>query len=228
MDRVRHDRTAREFAEQGGTGTAGRAAAGRVTAGRVAALDDAGIVERSIRNPELFSVIFNRHAPTIHRYLARRLDRDTADDLVGEVFLVAFRRRERYDCARSSALPWLYGIATNLIGQSRRDEARSYRLLARLAPEPDEDCHAERVAAIVAAGAVRGLLLAALGRLTPGDRDVLLLIAWEGLTYDEVASALDIPVGTVRSRLNRARRKVRAELGDSNPSTMFEETIDHG
>jgi len=84
--------------------------------------DDAVIIKASLRDPDLFAVIFDRHAPHVHRYLARRLGREAADDLVGETFLVAFGKRQRYDTGRADARPWLYGIATNLVGQHRRDE----------------------------------------------------------------------------------------------------------
>lgn len=100
--------------------------------GRVAA-DDATLIERSWREPERFAELFDRHAPAVHRYLARRLGEQVAADALAETFLAAFRRRERYDTARADALPWLYGIATNLVGQHRRDEARRHRLVAAAA-----------------------------------------------------------------------------------------------
>jgi RNA polymerase sigma-70 factor (ECF subfamily) len=174
--------------------------------------DDAAIVQASLRDPGQFAAIFDRHAPYVHRYLARRLGREAADDLVAETFLVAFGKRKRYDQSRTDARPWLYGIATNLVSQHRRDEARQLRLRNALSPEPDVASHAEQVVAQVAAQAMGRLLGTALAELSTGDRDVLLLIAWEGLTYDQVATALDIPVGTVRSRLNRARKLVRDVL----------------
>jgi RNA polymerase sigma factor (sigma-70 family) len=176
--------------------------------------DDAAIIEKSLHRPERFATIFDRHAAHIQRYLARRLGRQVADDLVAETFLVAFGKRSRYDRARSDARPWLYGIATNLVRQHQREEVREYRLRAAVGPEPDQDGHADRVAAQVTAAAMHRMLAAALAALTEGDRDVLVLIAWESLTYEEVAEALGIPVGTVRSRLNRARRQVRAALTD--------------
>jgi RNA polymerase sigma factor (sigma-70 family) len=174
--------------------------------------DDAAIVHASLRDPDQFAAIFDRHAPHVHRYLARRLGREAADDLVAETFLIAFGKRKRYDQNRADARPWLYGIATNLISQHRRDEARQLRLRNAIGPDPDVASHAERVVAQVAAQAMGQLLGTALAELSTGDRDVLLLVAWEGLTYDQVATALDIPVGTVRSRLNRARKLVRDVL----------------
>ena len=188
-----------------------------------AAADDAAVIERSWREPERFAVLFDRHAPHIHRYLARRAGREVADDLVAETFLAAFAKRDRYDLSRADARPWLYGIATNLVGQHRRDEARQYRISQVTATGPEVPGHAERVAAEVTAQAMRPVLDAALAALPAGDRDVLLLIAWEQLTYQEVSQALAIPVGTVRSRLNRARTKVRQVLAGTDAAATYEE-----
>ncbi len=87
---------------------------------------DADVIELSRREPEQFAVLFRRHAPQIQRYVLRRLGPDAADDVVAETFLLAFRQRDRYDLARLDARPWLYGIATNLIGRHRRAEIRQY------------------------------------------------------------------------------------------------------
>ncbi|WP_460395054.1 RNA polymerase sigma factor [Actinophytocola sediminis] len=182
--------------------------------------DDAAIITASLRRPERFAVIFDRHAAHIQRYLTRRLGRQVADDLVADTFLAAFGQRERYDQARADARPWLYGIATNLARQHQRTEIREYRLRASMSPEPPPDGHADRVAAQVTASAMHRMLAAALADLADGDREVLLLIAWEDLSYEEVAEALAIPIGTVRSRLHRARKLVRAALS--------KEPINHG
>ncbi|WP_412538148.1 RNA polymerase sigma factor [Longispora sp. K20-0274] len=191
-------------------------------------VDDATVITLSLREPERFSALFRRHAPHIHRYLARRLGTGVADDLLAETFLVAFRRRERYAADRPDARPWLYGIATHLVGQHRREEVRRCRLQLAVPAEVDAACHADRVAADVTSQALRHLLLTAVGDLADGDRDVLLLVAWEELSYEEVAAALAIPVGTVRSRLNRARRKVRDTLGAAEPMTTIEEVLHSG
>ncbi|MFE9024166.1 RNA polymerase sigma factor [Streptomyces sp. NPDC007808] len=178
--------------------------------------DDAEIVAGSLEQPELFARLYDRYAPDIHRYAARRLGEAAADDITADTFLTAFRIRARYDRTRASARPWLYGIAANLIGRQRRAETRALRALARTGHDPVaaswvEDCD-NRVAA-------QGPLAAALAALSTGDRHVLLLVAWADLTYQEVAEALGLPVGTVRSRLNRARRKVRTALG-ADPAFM--------
>ncbi|MBB5804644.1 RNA polymerase sigma-70 factor (ECF subfamily) [Saccharothrix ecbatanensis] len=188
---------------------------------------DAEIIDRSRHEPDAFAAIFDRHAPHIRRYLARRLGTQVADDLVAETFLAAFDKRERYDQARPDAQPWLYGIATNLVGRHRRQEARRYQARSSDQSDAAEADHADRVAAEVTAQAMRSMLAGALGGLSDEDRDVLLLVAWEQLAYEEVAAALAIPVGTVRSRLNRARRKVRQALGGSNP-TEIEELLNNG
>jgi RNA polymerase sigma factor (sigma-70 family) len=170
---------------------------------------DATVVERSLREPDAFAALFDRHADAIHRYAARRLGTEAADDVTAETFTVAFQRRDRYDFAYRDATPWLYGIATNLIRSHRRAEARRWRALARhtpaLAAEPEDD----RIAARVSAQAIRPQMLLALAALPARQRDVLLLYAWAELDYEAIALALDVPVGTVRSRLHRARGAVR-------------------
>ncbi|MFG2454993.1 RNA polymerase sigma factor [Streptomyces sp. NPDC048512] len=177
-------------------------------------MDDAEIVAQSLEEPELFATLYDRYAPDVHRYAARRLGDAAADDITADTFLVAFRIRSRYDQSRANARPWLYGIAGNLIGKQRRAEVRALRALARTGHDPlgasggpfwPEDTDS-RIAA-------QGPLAGALAGLSAPDRHVLLLVAWAELTYQEVAEALGIPVGTVRSRLNRARRKVRTALG---------------
>jgi RNA polymerase sigma-70 factor (ECF subfamily) len=190
-------------------------------------VDDAAVIGESVDEPERFGLIFERHAPHIQRYLARRLDRENVDDLVAQTFLVAFDKRRRYDVSRRDARPWLYGIATNLLVQHRREEVRAYRLRQSVPADLDDGCHADRVAAGASAQALRGRLAAALAGLSAADRDVLLLIAWEDLSYDEVAAALSIPAGTVGSRLNRARRKLRRQLAGDHTTTL-EERLTHG
>ena len=186
--------------------------------------DDAAIIERSWREPERFAMLFDRHAARIHRYVARRVGREAADDLVAETFLAAFAKRRGYFTAYRDAGPWLYGIATNLVGQHRREEVRQFRIRQAAWPELAEPGHDERVVGDVTARSVRHQLAAALAALADGDRDVLVLIAWEQLSYTETARALAIPVGTVRSRLNRARARLRATLADG-PTDPFEESL---
>jgi RNA polymerase sigma factor (sigma-70 family) len=187
--------------------------------------DDAALIARSRAEPEAFAAIFDRHATEIHRYVSRRLGAAIAEDVVGETFLTAFRRRDRYDLSYRDARPWLFGIATNMIGRHRQSEVRFYRALARTGIDPvvDPDDMADGVVARVAATGQRRAIGAALAELSPDDRDTVLLVDWAGLSYEQAASALLVPVGTVRSRLNRARRKVREALGGVNPILPTEE-----
>jgi RNA polymerase sigma factor (sigma-70 family) len=177
-------------------------------------LDDRAIIARSREEPELFAVLFDRHFRVIRAYLDRRIGPDHAGDVAADVFSIAFQSRDRFEPIQASARPWLYGIASRLIQRHRRSELRRLRALGRLAGmHLDAEVEAESAADRADAAALRRPLYDALTCLDARDRDVLLLVAWEALTYEEVAAALEIPVGTVRSRLNRARRVVRAALG---------------
>ncbi|MFC4592471.1 RNA polymerase sigma factor [Sphaerisporangium corydalis] len=178
---------------------------------------DSELIAESRTRPDAFAALFDRYSGMLYRYVSRRLGPEVAEDLVGETFLIAFRRRDHYDLTHPDARPWLFGIVTKLVARHHRTEAARYRALMRAPVEHTTESPADRVASGVTATASRPLLAPALAGLAKGDRDVLLLIAWGDLSYEEVAEALGIPIGTVRSRLNRARRKVRAALGDSNP-----------
>jgi RNA polymerase sigma factor (sigma-70 family) len=184
-------------------------------------VDDSHIVDRSRTDPEAFAELFQRHSREIGRYVTRRVGPGLAEDIVAETFLVAFRRRDSYDRGRTDARPWLYGIATNVMRRNRRDEIRALRTLERTGVDPVlAESFADQVDGQVAAAATSRLLAPVLARLDAGQRDVLLLIAWAGLTLDEVAEVLRIPQGTARSRLNRARTKLRAALGHREGTTV--------
>src|SRR5437763_12896073 len=147
--------------------------------------DDATVIGLSRDEPEHFTVLFRRHAPHIQRYVVRRLGPDAADDIVAETFLLAFRQRDRYDPARADARPWLYGIATNLIGRHRRAEVRLYRALARTGADPVTEPFTDQVEDRVTAAGTARPLAAALARLPAAHRDTLLLVAWGDLTYEQ-------------------------------------------
>jgi RNA polymerase sigma-70 factor (ECF subfamily) len=181
---------------------------------------DVELIEWSVLEPERFAVLFDRHAAAVHRYLGRRVG-ELADDLLSETFLIAFRRRSSYRAEHVDVRPWLMGIATNLVHGHVRAERRRYRLLARAAAEPVETAGPGDSDDRLTAQALRGPLADALAGLKARDRDVLLLFAYGQLSYEEIAAALDIPVGTVRSRLNRARRQTRTALGTT--TSPFEE-----
>jgi RNA polymerase sigma-70 factor, ECF subfamily len=173
---------------------------------------DAELFQASVRRPELLAEIFDRYAPELLRYLARRIGPHDAEDLLGDVFVVALERRRSFDPGAASARPWLYGIASNLLHRRRRDEVRSWRALARVGDDLGVTIFDDEVEdRLDSRGAVQDLA-GALAELSSGDRDVLLMVAWAELTHDEIATALEIPVGTVKSRLHRARRVLRAHL----------------
>ena len=171
---------------------------------------DAAVIAASLEEPARFGEIFDRHATVLYRYLVRRLGPDEAEAMVGDTFRIAFERRHTYDVHRPLARPWLYGIATNLVAKHRRGEARRLRAVARLA--------ADRVAAADFTDHITGeldaadvwpLVVDAVTNLPEPERDALVLHVWEGLSYEDVAHALDVPIGTVRSRLHRARERLR-------------------
>ena len=149
---------------------------------------------------ETFEELFEREFDSVYGYLARRVGPELGRDLASETFTRAFAARKRYDPARGDARPWLYGIASNLLRRHYRDEERRLSALARL------DIRRE------AAPPEESRLAAALATLPPEERDALLLFAWADLGYEEIATVLEVPVGTVRSRLHRARARVRAAL----------------
>jgi RNA polymerase sigma-70 factor (ECF subfamily) len=185
------------------------------TAGNIEAMDeraDPEVIAASLVRPVEFAAIFDRHYATVHRYAARRLGAQLADDVAAQTFEEALRSRHRFDVAQASARPWLLGIATNLIRHHFRTEHRRLTAVARLAADPDTADHAAAIPGRVDAELAAPLLRAVVAALPAGERDVLLLFAWADLSYDEIAAALHIPPGTVRSRLNRARTRLREQL----------------
>ena len=181
----------------------------------VEARSDAEVIASSLSTPSAFGELFDRHATTLFRYFVRRVGPDEADSMLGELFRIAFERRESFDTERAEARPWLYGIASNLLARHRRREARRLAATARLVPASTAvvDAFAD-VEARLDASTLWTEVAAAIAALPPGERDALLLYAWEGMAYDEIAVALDVPVGTVRSRLHRARGRVRELVGE--------------
>lgn len=175
---------------------------------------DSDVIAGSLRDPVVFGELFSRHAARLHRYVARRAGDAVADDVTSETFLIAFERRARFDLDREDAGPWLFGIATNLIHRHRIAEARALRTHERIAQLPTDD-QSERINDTIDAERQLAKLARQLRRMPAGDRDCLLLYAWAEFSYDQIAESLGIPVGTVRSRLNRARRKLRTESLDA-------------
>jgi RNA polymerase sigma-70 factor (ECF subfamily) len=186
---------------------------------------DAELIARSIDDPRAFMPLVQRHQRVLFGYLARRIGRDLAEDVTSETFTRAFAMRHRFDLERDDARPWLFGIATNLLRNQARSEVRQLRAYRRHGvhdtSHDDHDAAHAKLDALDRSSA----LAAALEALKPGDREALLLFAWQDLSYEEISEALGIPVGTVRSRLNRARRIVQEHLaahGDEDPSTSTE------
>lgn len=166
----------------------------------------------SVSTPPDVGELFDDHARDLYRYLARRVGPSAAEDLLGRTFLTAVEQIERFDPARGHPRAWLFGIAARLIQRHHRDEARQLAAYARLPLTAATDLDTVTIAARADAAAQRGRLIEALRAMADDDREVLLFYAWADLSYAEIAQALDIPLGTVRSRLHRARRQVRAHL----------------
>jgi phosphoribosylaminoimidazole-succinocarboxamide synthase len=175
----------------------------------VSAPSDADVIVESLDEPARFGEIFDRHAEVVFRYLARRIGPDDASDLLADVFLGAFEARFRYAPEFSTALPWLYGIASNQLRKHFRRRSGELQMLARLVERTERDDHVDALVEVIDAQLQMRAMAKLLDELPPGERAVLLLYAWEALTYEEIATALEIPVGTVRSRLNRTRRRLR-------------------
>jgi RNA polymerase sigma factor (sigma-70 family) len=174
---------------------------------------DSDEIAASLVDPECFGVLAERHFNEVFRYLARRVGRDVAQDLGAETFVVAFSARNRYDTSRADARPWLFGIATNLIRRHRRSELRMLAAYARSVPPDRSDEAAEELTTHLDHAALLARVAAAFAQLEPDQRDALYLIAIEGLNYADVAEALAVPVGTVHSRVARARANLR-DLAD--------------
>ncbi len=181
---------------------------------------DSEILASLSGQPELMGVLYERHAPAVFRYLARRAGPSAAEDLLSEVFIVALDRRARVVAHDSgSALPWLYGIAMNVLRRHFRQGAAE-----RAAPQ-DPGMDWDAVDARLDAEAKRGQLRSALNVLSERDRELLLLVAWEGLTPGEAAEVLGIGKVAARSRLHRARRRALQALGGTGPDRPTVEVI---
>lgn len=179
---------------------------------------DMDCLARSLNEPKAFTPIFDRHFDAVHRYLHRRAGRDVADELAAETFAIAFERRT--SCrGTGSALPWLYGIATNLLRRRWRADRRQLRAFARSGVDRWVN-YEDEAASRVDDAALGARLAGALATMRRSERDSLLLYALAGLSYGEIAIALDVPVGTVRTWLHRAREVARQELAEPAPRSL--------
>lgn len=177
---------------------------------------DAQLIRQSVHEPELFGSIFDRHHRTVAAFLAATVGVEAGQDLMSETFLRAFVRRDRFRLGYDSARGWLLGIAGNLRRLESRRVAREARACARLARSEDyEDPIPAVLSQLDSVASARTLgVWTAVGGLPRAERTALLLYALRGLSYREIASATGVPIGTVRSRLSRARHKVTRSMGE--------------
>jgi RNA polymerase sigma-70 factor (ECF subfamily) len=168
-------------------------------------VSDAELIQSSLCDASAFAGIFDRHFRAIFRFMRGRVGRQLAEDLASETFVVAFGRRGSYDLSRDDARPWLYGIAVNLLRENRRAEERRLRAYARMPVEL-------RSASPESGDQLDSVLSAALLELSHEERNLILLLTWADLTYEQLADALNLPVGTIRSRVSRVRSKLRGRL----------------
>lgn len=170
---------------------------------------DSDIFRRSERTPQAFAEVFDRHAASVESFLRRRLGADAAQDALSETFLIAFRKRDSFDRTWESARPWLLGIAARVAARHRATEARHWRaVVAAAGGDRSTEGGIDEAAVRMDAAAAIKALAPRIAALSVKDRETLLLLAWGGLTHEEIAQALGVPVGTVWSRLNRVRRKL--------------------
>lgn len=181
---------------------------------------DSEIIAESVAHPEEFGLIFERHHPRVFRFVAHRLGPSEAGDVAADVFVAAFRVRHRFDSSHADALPWLYGIAYNVVGDSLRKSGRESRLVlttdlssvgsAEVSYQADDRLVADRLALD---------LDRAVASLNKRDRETFLLFALEDLGYSEIADVLGIPVGTISSRIHRCRRQIREAIPNLKQKT---------
>ncbi|MBP2412180.1 RNA polymerase sigma-70 factor (ECF subfamily) [Arthrobacter stackebrandtii] len=186
---------------------------------------DSELIRRSGESPHAFTALYDKYARMIYRYAGRRAGESAAEDVMAETFLIAFERRESFDHAWEDARPWLFGIATNLLRKHHRTEAKMLKIMAKSSGRDAYADSTERIAEQLDAAAATSALAAALRKLSAADRECILLYAWADLNYEGIAEATNVPVGTVRSRLNRARRKLKEAAGAFLNNT---EEADHG
>jgi RNA polymerase sigma factor (sigma-70 family) len=188
---------------------------------------DAAIISQSVVDPESFSLIVERHATSVFRYLASRVDRSTSEDLLADVFEAAFQARSRYGTHYENALPWLLGIATNVIRHHRRSEVRHASMVRRVTQLHRSTIETSEAIDAVATTAQLDdemqCVRRALTGLNDRHRQVLVLSAGLGLSYEDIARTLGIRIGTVRSRLFRARRRLRELLDVDGQYTGYDE-----
>ncbi|MFI6942120.1 RNA polymerase sigma factor [Streptomyces sp. NPDC050418] len=166
---------------------------------------DEDALVRSGRRPEAFAPLVERHAVALHGYFARRAP-GAADDLLAELWLQAYATRRGFDPERGTARAWLFGVARNVLSGHWRRLAQE-RPMALAGDTETVDWAA--VDARLDASALAPELRRVIGELPSEERELLLLVAWEELSPTEAAAVVGIPAGTARSRLHRARARLR-------------------
>lgn len=177
---------------------------------------DAELIVASLDQPDLFTPVFERHHEAVFGFAGAAVGVNQAADIASETFLRAFELRHRYDAGYPSAKPWLFGITANLIADHYRRRARQHRAYRRLSGrievwdqfEAEADSRSDAIA-------LAPMIEQALRSLRPEELSVVSLFVFEGFSYAEISRALSIPEGTVRSRLSRARGRLRNQIGSS-------------
>ena len=160
-----------------------------------------------------FESLFTAHWRPIYLFMARRVGHETAEEIAAQTFETALQNQSSFDPSRGSERAWLFGIALNLSRRHLRGESRRLRAYSRNGVSVNTE-ETDEVIGALDARCQAPALAKALAQLKRNDRDALLLLAWGELTYEEIAIATDVPLGTVRSRLNRARRVISAHLAN--------------
>jgi RNA polymerase sigma factor (sigma-70 family) len=190
-------------------------------------LDDGDLWSQVQRgDSEAFAVLFERHAGSVYTYCFRRTaDWSVAEDLTSVVFLEAWRRRAALDLPAAKVLPWLLGVATNVLRNQRRSLRRYQAALNRLQPlEPEHDFAEDLTQRLADEQRMRELLIL-VGRLPQAEQEALAVCVWQGLSSADAAFVLDVPEGTVRTRLFRAREHLR-ELGGQAVAELDATTVE--
>lgn len=187
---------------------------------------DAQVIERSLDEPDAFGLIFERYRDDVFAFVAKRLGRQAAVDVTADVFLRALRIRSAYDLSRPNARPWLYGIASNLIGDTLRKRSVRRRHRTTVATRllgPVSDPY-EQALSDIQSRQLGPAITAALDELAAPQRAALILFAVDGLSYSEIAEHLDVAPGTVKSRVSRAKDQMRSRLSRHGIETAEYET----
>lgn len=173
---------------------------------------DADLILASMERPSVFGEIFRRYYPQVLRYASRRAGPDLREEIAAQTFFIAFDRRGTFDPSYVSALPWLLGIETNVVRQHFRTKATHDAALGRMPAisERQEDPSTETIEAL----ALREQLFTALEHVAPHEKEMVFLLALADLSYAQIAQAMGVPIGTVRSTLHRVRSVLRERLGD--------------